>query len=50
MGQLWGLSDMDEGVFDATKIGEYYRAWMNSNPFDMGHTTRQGLGFLKHYQ
>ena len=39
MAQLWGLSSMDKGEFDATKIGDYYREWMFSNPFDIGMTT-----------
>lgn len=31
------------------KIAEQYGAWIKSGPFDIGHTTKQGLGMLAHH-
>ena len=51
---MWGLvegneeSKEDENIMPTASIAKYYSKWMNSPPFDIGTTTINGIGKLKH--
>ena len=46
MCQLHALAAMQPGKFELLKLADAYRLWMKSDPFSMGVTTSQGLGYL----
>jgi hypothetical protein len=43
MSMLCGLAGMPAGLFEPLLIGEMYKTWFESRPFDIGNTTRNGF-------
>lgn len=39
-----------QGKLDAFQIAKYYAYWIYTRPFDIGSTTRQGLGPLEEFK
>lgn len=46
-GLLANEEQITEGNIDINLIADKYSAWISSGPFDIGNTTRAGLGGLQ---
>lgn len=47
---MTALSEMPKGFFDSFKLAQMYGLWYESEPFDIGMTTRTGLKTLANRQ
>lgn len=48
MGLLYAI--LENGQYDKNKVAEKYIKWYNSNPFDIGNTTRNALANASNYK
>lgn len=43
---MTGLVNMEPNIMDIEQVCKYYKAWIQSGPFDIGGNTRATLGSL----